>query len=196
MNMIQYSLNQFFARDMVIKMQYTTCFDIARVQKVTVQYTSKYLVDDAKQSVLPSVALQLITNQTPTLIRAKQSVASFKLKEKQVIGCMVTLQKQKMYNFLLQCVHMHLPHVKHLKPFHISVNQSNVHFGIDQLLFFPPVQKHVNVFESLDGCSVHIHTNASKTSETALLCSVLKFPVTVLQKKTATQKKDETNGTS
>ena len=95
MNMVQYSLQQFFARDMVIKMQYTTCFEIVRVQKLTVQYTSKYLVDDMKQSVLPSVALQLITNQTPTLVRAKQSVASFKLKEKQVIGCMVTLQKQK-----------------------------------------------------------------------------------------------------
>ena len=41
------------------------------------------------------------------------------------------------------------------------------------------MQKHVNLFESLDGCSVHIHTTASNAFETALLCSVLKFPALV-----------------
>ena len=58
----------------------------------------------------------------------------------------------------------------------IDQTQPNIHFGISQMLFFPSLEKHVNIFEALEGCAIQIHTTASNNSETLLLCSMLKLP--------------------
>ena len=44
------------------------------------------------------------------------------------------------------------------------------------MLFFPSLEKHVNIFEALEGCAIQIHTTASNNNETLLLCSMLKLP--------------------
>ena len=191
MDMTKYVYQSVFARDMVAKMQYGSSFDIVQLKKVTVHYTSKYMLAEPKNILLPSVALQLVTAQTPRVTRASQSVASFKLKKKQVVGCAVTLRKQLMYSFMTQCVHVLLPKTKDFCSVPIRTRfgslstpvvqersaEQSVHFGIEQLLFFPSLEKHVDIFEPLEGCSVHVHTSAKTPVETLLLCSALKLPV-------------------
>jgi large subunit ribosomal protein L5 len=153
MNILHSSFKTLFARDMVIKMNYGSCLDLAKVKKATLQYTSKYVVEEPKQSFLACVAFQLITQQTPRIIHAKQSVAAFKLKEHQVVGCIVTLRRDNMYEFLQNVIYTHLP----------------------QNTYFTPI--HVNIFDSLDGCAVQLYTTAKTPIETLLICSALKLPV-------------------
>jgi large subunit ribosomal protein L5 len=176
MDMTTYVFRTMFARDMLMKMHYGSSFDIVRFKKVTVQYTSKYMLAEPKNILLPCVALQLVTGQTPHVRRAAQSVAAFKLKKSQVLGCAVTLRKEKMYRFMTQCVHVLLPQFKDYASLPVSALQPNVHFGVEQLLFFPALEKHVDIFEPLEGCSVHVHTTAKTQAETLLLCSGLKLP--------------------
>lgn len=177
MNILHSSFKTLFARDMVIKMNYGSCLDLAKVKKVTLQYTSKYVVEEPKQSFLACVAFQLITQQTPRIIHAKQSVAAFKLKEHQVVGCIVTLRRDNMYEFLQNVIYTHLPQNTYFTPIQVSKTQPNVHFGLSQVLFFSELEKHVNIFESLDGCAVQLYTTAKTPIETLLICSALKLPV-------------------
>jgi large subunit ribosomal protein L5 len=174
MDMTKYVFDAVFARDMVVKMAYDSSFDVVQLTKVTVHYTSKYMLAEPKNMLLPSVALQLVTGQTPHVTRAAQSVAAFKLKKNQVLGCAVTLRHLLMYRFVTQCVHVLLPRVKDFTS--LPLTTSHVHFGIAQMLFFPALEKHVDVFETLEGCSVHVHTTAKTPVEAVLLCSALKLP--------------------
>ena len=75
MNTIRYSLKHVFARDMALKMNYGSSFDLVKLKKVTVEYTSKYLLEDPKHSFLAFVALKLVTNQTPKMTFAQKSVS-------------------------------------------------------------------------------------------------------------------------
>ena len=91
MDATKYVFHSVFARDMVVKMHYGSHFDIVQLKKS--QYnTSKYMLAEPKNILLPCVALQLLTGQTPHVTRAAQSVAAFKLK-KTKYGCAVTLRK-------------------------------------------------------------------------------------------------------
>ena len=174
--MDKYVYQSLFARDMVVKMQYGSCFDVVHLKKIKVHYTSKYMLAEPKNILLPAVALQLVTAQTPHVTRASQSVAAFKLKKNQVLGCTVTLRKHLMYRFLTQCVHILLPRTKDFSS--LPVSSPSVHFGIEQMLFFPTLEKHVDIFEPLEGCSVHLQTSAKTSIETLLLCSGFKLPTT------------------
>jgi large subunit ribosomal protein L5 len=177
MDASKYLFQTLFARDIILKMSYQTSFDIVKLTKVTVQYSSKYMLTESQNILLPSGAIQNCTGQMPYLTRAKYSVAAFKLKEKQVLGCAVTLRKEKMHHFFTHSVKMLLPRTKELTSLPVSPVQRNVHFGIVQLLFFPSLEQSVDVFESLEGCSVHVHTSAKEHVETLLLCTGLRLPV-------------------
>ena len=130
-------------------------------------------MEEPKQSFLACVAFQLITQQTPRIIHAKQSVAAFKLKEHQVVGCIVTLRRDNMYEFLQNVIYTHLPQNTYFTPIQVSKTQPNVHFGLSQVLFFSELEKHVNIFESLDGCAVQLYTTAKTPIETLLILSLI-----------------------
>lgn len=176
MDMTKYMFRALFARDMLVKMQYGSSFDIVQLKKVTVQYTSKYMLAEPKNMLLPVVALQVLTGQTPMVTRATHSVAAFKLKESQALGCAVTLRKEPMYRFFTQCMHVMVPKIKEFSSLPVYASQPNVHFGVEQMMFFPALEQHVDIFEALEGCSIHVHTTAKTHVETLLLCSGLTLP--------------------
>ena len=85
----------YIARDMILKQNARSVMELPTLQKV-VLHSSTHSALSNRKNILPLfVAMQLWTMQTPTLTRAKQSVASFKLKQGQLIGCKVTLRKKK-----------------------------------------------------------------------------------------------------
>ena len=84
----------YIARDMILKQNARSVMELPTLQKV-VLHSSTHSALSNRKNILPLfVAIQLWTMQTPTLTRAKQSVASFKLKQGQLIGCKVTLRKK------------------------------------------------------------------------------------------------------
>jgi len=182
MNTIHSLIPQLLARDLLVKIPCGSNFDIPNIKKVGIHYTSKNVSADPQQSILAFTALQCISGQTPTVVRAKKAVATFKLKKRQILGWRVTLRNKLMYNFLMQCTNIVLPQIKQFKLIQVSKFQPNVHFGIDQVLFFPALKKHVNAFETLNGFSIHLHTNAKTVNNTLLVCSGIKLQVKIRSK--------------
>jgi large subunit ribosomal protein L5 len=170
-----------FSRDMFLKMDREAPL-LVHFKELTIQYTSKYVLTE-KKNILPAcVFVQLCGGQSPQMTRAHRSIASFKLREDTVIGCGVTLRKQYLHSFLDGLVNVMLPRIKRLESIVPTRSQHHVHMGLDQLLFFPPLEKSVEMFEFLAGCTVHVHTTATCHVEKLLLCSAFHLPVLLASK--------------
>jgi len=114
MNTIHSLIPQLLARDLLVKIPCGSNFDIPNIKKVGIHYTSKNVSADPQQSILAFTSLQCISGQTPTVVRAKKAVATFKLKKRQILGWRVTLRNKLMYNFLMQCTNIVLPQISSL----------------------------------------------------------------------------------
>jgi large subunit ribosomal protein L5 len=166
-----------FSRDMLLKTKCHSLEDIVTFDKITVQYTSKHLSAE-KKNILPAfAAFQLLTGAKPRITRAKKSLASYQLREGSLTGLMVTLRREKIHTFLDTLVNVHLPRIQRYEEIYSSAVQKHVHFGIEELLFFPVLEGAVELFEVLPGCSVHVHTKARTQAEKLLICSAFKLPV-------------------
>lgn len=170
-------LASIFARDMVLKMGYTTSMDMVKLTKVSVHTTSKYVAADPKYVSVHALALQLMTGQTPYVTRAKQSIATWKLKKGMVLGCAVTLRRAPMTHCLTQWLMVLLPRFKDRVSLPVPSTHHTVHVSMTQPLFHPSAEHLVELFEPIDGCVMDVHTNATSHIETLLLCTAIGLPV-------------------
>ena len=139
----------YIARDMILKQNARSVMELPTLQKV-VLHSSTHSALSNRKNILPLfVAMQLWTMQTPTLTRAKQSVASFKLKQGQLIGCKVTLRKKNMHRFVQTFTHAVLPRVRDLAPYRTT--PVDLSFGFTSYLLFPQTEHLYDFFEHCTG---------------------------------------------
>ncbi|HSR54920.1 MAG TPA: 50S ribosomal protein L5, partial [Alphaproteobacteria bacterium] len=91
---------------------YTNPMAVPRLSKVVVNMGVGEAIGDSKKLESATGELAAITGQKPITIRAKKSVANFKLREGMPIGCKVTLRRNRMYEFLDRLVTIALPRVR------------------------------------------------------------------------------------
>ena len=91
---------------------YRNPMQVPRLEKIVVNMGVGEAVQDSKKIDAAAAELMLITGQKPIVIRAKRSVAAFKLREGMPIGAKVTLRRQRMYEFLDRLVTIALPRVR------------------------------------------------------------------------------------
>ena len=123
------------------KFQYKNVMEIPKIEKVVINIgvgdavSNSKLLDDAVNE------LTLITGQKPVVTRAKKSIAGFKLREGQAIGCKVTLRGERMYEFLDKLVNVSLPRVRDFRG--VSNNsfdgRGNYTLGVKEQLIFPEI---------------------------------------------------------
>ena len=143
---------------------YKNSFEAPKVTKVIVN-TGIGSVQNKEQRKLIEDRLSIITGQKAAYCGAKKSIASFKLREGDVIGFRVTVRGQRMYDFLERLFHIALPRTKDFKGIsRKSVDEmGNMTIGIPERTIFPetPDEELKNVF----GFSVTVVTNASNQRE-------------------------------
>jgi large subunit ribosomal protein L5 len=143
---------------------YKNFFQAPKVLKVVVN-TGIGSVQNKEQRKLIEDRLSLITGQKVAYCGAKKSIASFKLREGDIIGYRVTLRGQRMHDFLEKLFHIALPRKKDFKGIsRKSVDEmGNMTIGIPEHTIFPetPDEELKNVF----GFSVTIVTNSSDKKE-------------------------------
>lgn len=85
--------------------------------------------------------LRLISGQHPIYCKAKKSIAGFKLRENMLIGCKVTLRKEKLFNFLEKLVFIALPRIREFRGLSIKNfdGKGNLNFGIKEQNIFPEI---------------------------------------------------------
>lgn len=120
--------------------------------------------------------LAMISGQKPLITKAKKSIATFKVREGQAIGCKVTLRRKKMYEFLTKFINLALPKVRDFKGVskHSFDGRGNYTVGIQEQIIFPEI-KFENVIK-LSGMDVTICTNARNDKEAYALLEYIGMP--------------------
>src|SRR3990167_6364775 len=91
---------------------YVNGHQIPRLLKIVVNTSLKEAAQDPRVMDVAAEGIAQITGQKPVIRRAKKSIANFKLRAGVPIGCMVTLRRQRMYEFLSRLVNIALPRVR------------------------------------------------------------------------------------
>ncbi len=139
---------------------------VPRIEKIVVNMGVGDAVTDSKKVDAAAQDLTLITGQKPLIIKARKSVATFKLRAGMRIGCKVTLRHAHMYEFLDRLVNIALPRVRDFRglPPKSFDGRGNYALGVKEQLIFPEID-YDNVDE-IRGMDIVIVTSA-KTDEEA-----------------------------
>ncbi|MDD2434111.1 MAG: 50S ribosomal protein L5 [Bacilli bacterium] len=161
---------------LVKKFNYTSVMQCPRLDKVIVNIgcgdatgNEKLLDDSVKE-------LTQITGQKPVVTKAKKSIATFKLREGDKIGCKVTLRGQRMYEFLDKLFNISLPRTRDFRGVSKTAfdGRGNYTFGIKEQLIFPEINyEQVNRVRGMD---IVVVTTAKSDEEAKELLTLLGVP--------------------
>ncbi len=121
--------------------------------------------------------LSLIAGQRAVVTKAKRSIAGFKLRQGMPIGCMVTLRRDKMYDFLDKLFNIALPRVRDFRGLSDKIfdGRGNCTIGIREHIIFPEVD--YDKIDKMKGLNVSIVTTARTDAEGLYLLKHLGMPV-------------------
>jgi len=120
--------------------------------------------------------LQIITGQKPSVRKAKKSIATFKLREGNEIGAMVTLRGNRMWEFYDRLVSLAIPRIRDFRgmPPNQFDGHGNYTFGLTEQLVFPEID--YDKIDTVRGMNVTIVTTARNDNEGRALLRALGFP--------------------
>jgi len=122
------------------------------------------------------VELTTIAGQKAVVTRAKKSIAAFKLRENQPVGCRVTLRNERMWDFLDKLVNFALPRVRDFRgvPDRGFDGRGNFTMGIKEQTIFPEIN--IDRVERVNGMNVTVVTTAQTDKEGKVLLELLGMP--------------------
>jgi large subunit ribosomal protein L5 len=157
---------------------YQNPMQVPRVDKIVVNMGVGEAVQDAKKMDAAVADLTAITGQRPIVIRAKRSIATFKLRQNMPIGCKVTLRRQRMYEFLDRLITVALPRVRDFRG--VSPRsfdgRGNYALGLKEQLVFPEID--YDKVDSVRGMDVIVVTTAKTDAEARALLKGFDMPFT------------------
>lgn len=155
---------------------YANPLSVPRLSKIIVNMGVGEAIGDSKKLDSAAGELAAITGQKPILIRAKKSVANFKLREGMPIGCKVTLRRARMYEFLDRLVTIALPRVRDFRGLspHSFDGRGNYSLGLREQIVFPEID--YDQVDEIRGMDVTIVTTANTDAEAKVLLEGFDFP--------------------
>ena len=158
------------------KYHYSSVMEIPGIDKIVVNIGVGDATQDAKRLEEAVAELAQITGQKPVITKAKKSIASFKLREGQAIGCKVTLRGIRMWDFLDKLVSIALPRVRDFRG--VSKNafdgRGNYTLGVKEQLIFPEID--YDKVTKVRGMDVVIVTTAKTDKEAFTLLELIGMP--------------------
>ncbi|MEE2936204.1 MAG: 50S ribosomal protein L5 [Rubripirellula sp.] len=166
------------------KRGYTNPHQIPRVEKITLNMGVGSAIGDKKILDLAVDAMTEISGQKPVLTTARKSIANFRLREGMPIGCMVTLRRQRMYEFLDRLVAIVLPRVRDFRGISRKAfdGRGNYTMGLTEQLVFPELNP--DKFTRPQGMNITLVTSATTDDEARDLLELFGMPFKQPQKKT------------
>ena len=149
------------------KYNYKNINEVPKLEKIVVNIGCGDATSNSKLLEAAMQDLKTITGQAPVATKAKKSIAGFKLRQGQAIGCKVTLRGEKMYNFLEKLISITLPRVRDFRGISNKAfdGRGNYTLGLTEQLIFPEIEFD-NVVK-VRGMDIVFVTTA-KTNEEAL----------------------------
>jgi len=155
---------------------YKNIMEVPRIEKVVVNMGLGEAIQNIKILDSASAELNAITGQKPVITKAKKSIATFKLREGMPIGCMVTLRRDRMYEFLDRLMNVALARVRDFKGVSAKAfdGKGNYTLGIKEQLIFPEIN--YDAVDKIKGMNITIVTSAKTDEEGRALLKYLGMP--------------------
>lgn len=177
MTRLQDHYNETVRPQMQSEFNYGNVMEVPRLEKVVINMGIGEAVADSKKIDNAAKELTLISGQKPIVIKAKKSVATFKLREGMPIGCKVTLRRDRMYEFLDRLINIALPQVRDFRglPGKSFDGRGNYAMGLREQIVFPEID-YDNV-EEMRGMDIVVVTTAKTDNEARALLKGLNLPI-------------------
>ena len=161
---------------MVKKFGYKNVMQIPKLDKIVINMGVGEAKENAKVLDTAIKDLETITGQKAVVTRAKKSVANFKLREGQAIGCKVTLRGDRMYEFLDRLVNLSLPRVRDFRGVNPDAfdGRGNYALGIKEQLIFPEIE--YDKVDKVRGMDIIFVTTAETDEEARELLTLFGMP--------------------
>ena len=155
---------------------YENSLQVPRLDKIVINMGVGEAVQDVKKVDAAVRELTAISGQKPVVTHAKKSIATFKLRENQPIGCKVTLRRQRMYEFLDRLVNIALPRVRDFRGVSAKSfdGRGNYALGLKEQLVFPEVD--YDKVDTVRGMDIVIVTTAKTDAEAKALLRAFQMP--------------------
>ena len=158
------------------KFEYKNEMEIPKIEKIVVNMGVGEAKENAKVLESAVADMEAITGQKAVIAKAKHSVANFKLREGQPIGCKVTLRGDKMYEFLDRLVNLALPRVRDFRGINPDAfdGRGNYALGIKEQIIFPEIE--YDKVDKVRGMDIIIVTTANTDEEARELLAQFNMP--------------------
>jgi large subunit ribosomal protein L5 len=173
-------LKDMYQADIVPKLRsdfnYKNVMEVPKIKKIVLNMGLGEAIQNIK--ILDSAALELnaIAGQKSVITKAKKSIATFKLRQGMPIGCMVTLRREKMYEFLDRLMNVSLARVRDFKGVSGKAfdGKGNYTLGIKEQLIFPEIN--YDSVDKIKGLNITIVTSAKTDEEGKALLKYMGMP--------------------
>ena len=158
------------------KYNYKSVMEVPKLEKIVINIGVGDATGNSKLLEAACNDLELISGQKPVITKAKKSIAGFKLREGQAIGCKVTLRGENMYNFLDKLISISLPRVRDFRGVSPRAfdGRGNYTLGIKEQLIFNEIE-YDNVVK-VRGMDIVLVTTAQSNEEAYDLLNELGIP--------------------
>lgn len=161
---------------MMKKFNYKNVNQVPKLVKITINSGLGDVMDNSKSVQLAAEELRQISGQKPIMIKAKKSVANFKIREGQGVGMKVTLRGTRMYEFFDKLVSVALPRVRDFRGVSTKAfdGRGNYAMGVKEQLIFPEIT--YDQVEKIRGFDICVTTTALTDEEAKELLALLGMP--------------------
>ncbi|MBC7195469.1 MAG: 50S ribosomal protein L5 [Caldisericia bacterium] len=158
------------------KFNYKNIMEVPKIVKIVVNRGIGDATTDPKAVEKTSEEFKLITGQKPIFIKAKKSIASFKVRKGMVIGAKVTLRGKRMEEFFEKLINIALPRIRDFKGLSRKSfdGRGNYTFGVEEQLIFPEID--YDKVDKIRGFDITIVTTAKTDEEAEVLLEMLGLP--------------------
>jgi large subunit ribosomal protein L5 len=155
---------------------YKNSMQVPKLEKITINVGLGEATQNIKALDSTVAEITAIAGQRPVITKAKKAIANFKLREGVPIGCMVTLRRDRMYEFLDRLIHVALPRVRDFKGVSDRSfdGRGNYSLGLREQIIFPEIN--ADKVEKTRGMTVTITTTAKTDPEGRTLLKLLGMP--------------------
>ncbi len=167
---------QQFRRELQSELGLKNIMQVPRLQKIVVNIGKGEAAQNIKLLDSSLQELARITGQKAAVRRAKKSIAGFKIRDGMPIGCMVTLRRDRMYEFFYRLINIAVPRIRDFRgyPPKSFDGRGNYSLGIAEQIIFPEID--YDKVEKISGLSITVVTSATDDMTAKALLDRFKFP--------------------
>jgi large subunit ribosomal protein L5 len=162
--------------ELMKRFSYKNPMQVPRLKKIVVNMGVGDALVNIKMLDAAVAEMTTITGQKPSIRKAKKSIANFKLREGQPIGCMVTLRGPRMYEFYDRLINVALPRIRDFRgvPMKSMDGQGNYTLGVTEQIIFPEIN--YDRVEKIRGMDITFVTSAASDEEGQELLKLMNMP--------------------